>query len=105
MPPKAQQEIDMEEEEATMELAPKDLDDKSLRTFMNFFQTLSEVRGQSDRVGANWRQPQFDCFHLTAGNFTHFALTYAHYRTRMLFVSLTGRYVVSCQSERSGVPK
>ncbi|EFJ43623.1 hypothetical protein VOLCADRAFT_96164 [Volvox carteri f. nagariensis] len=42
MPPKAQQEPEMDEEDANVEVAPKDLDDKSLRAFMGFHKTLTE---------------------------------------------------------------
>ncbi|GLC60185.1 hypothetical protein PLESTB_001582900 [Pleodorina starrii] len=40
MPPKAK-EMEVDEEDGNVEVAPKDLDDKSLRAFMSFFKTLS----------------------------------------------------------------
>ncbi|GFR44787.1 hypothetical protein Agub_g6119, partial [Astrephomene gubernaculifera] len=41
MPPKPA-DVDMDEEDANVDVAPKDLDDKSLRAFTGFFKTLSE---------------------------------------------------------------
>ncbi len=43
MPPKVQ-DVDMDEDEGNVEVAPKDLDDKSLRAFMSFFKTLPQVQ-------------------------------------------------------------